>query len=89
MYLSGGTLPDLQKGARKRLLQSSDFLLIGNVLFHSRVAKAKLTKDMNQFQLVLPQCTIVDVLHLYHYSPLTQLTQNNTKSAIAAYPTPY
>lgn len=46
------------------------FLLIDNVLFHSRVAKAKPTKDMNQFQLVLPQCKIVDVLHLYHYSPL-------------------
>lgn len=126
MYLSGGTLPDLPKEARKILLQSSDFLLIDNVLFHSRVAKAKLTKDMNQFQLVLPQCKIVDVLHLYHYSSLggqcciqdcldrvkehfyfsrmaeviaddvrscvpcqqRKLTQNNTKSAIAAYPTP-
>lgn len=70
MYLSGGTLPDIQKEARKKPLQSSGFLLIDNVLFHSRVAKAKLTKDMNQFQLILPQCKIVDVLHLYHYSPL-------------------
>lgn len=40
------------------------------MLFHSRVAKAKRTKDMNPFQLVLPQCKIMDVLHLYHDSPL-------------------
>lgn len=96
------------------------------MLFHSRVAKAKRSKDMNQFQLVLPQCKIMDVLHLYDDSPLgghcgiqdcldrvkehyyfsrvaemstdyvrscvtcqqQKLTQNHTKSAIAAYLTP-
>lgn len=126
LYLRDGTLPDLQKEAQKILLQSSDFLFIDNVLFHSRVAKAKSSKDMNQFQLVLPQCKIMDVLHLYDDSPLgghcgiqdcldhvkehyyfsriaevsadyvrsyvpcqqQKLTQNHTKSAIAAYLTP-
>lgn len=45
LYLCDGTLPELQKEARKILLQISDFLLIDNVLFHSRVARAKRTKD--------------------------------------------
>lgn len=96
------------------------------MLFHSHVAKAKRTKDLNEFQLVLPQCKIMDVLHLYHDSPpgghcgiqdcldcvkehyyfsrmaeviadyvcscdpcqQRNLTQNHTKSAIFAYPTP-
>lgn len=43
-YLRDGTLPGLQKVVRKILLQNSDFLFIDNVLFHSRVAKAKRTK---------------------------------------------
>jgi hypothetical protein len=47
MYLHDGTLPDMQKEARKIILQSSDYLLIDNLLFHSRVAKAKRTTDMN------------------------------------------
>lgn len=70
LYFHNGTLPDLQKEAQKILLQNSDFLFIDNVLFHSRVAKAIRIKDMNQFQLVLPQCKIMDVLHLYDDSPL-------------------
>lgn len=69
-YLSSGTLPKSQKKARLVLLQQGDYALINNMLFHSRVAKAKRTKVWSNFQLVLPNTLVLTVLKLYHDSTL-------------------
>lgn len=57
-YLSNGTLPHLQQKSRTVLIQQSDYVLMEGMLFHSRVAKAKRTQIMSQYQLVLPQTLI-------------------------------
>ena len=69
-YLSSGTLPKSQKKARLVLLQQADYALLNNMLFHSRVAKAKRTKIWSNFQLVLPGSLVLTVLKLFHDSPL-------------------
>ena len=43
-YLEMGKLPSSQKQARSLLLEANDFMLIDNLLFHTRVARSKRTK---------------------------------------------
>ena len=69
-YLQTGTLPQSQKAARKIMLMSADYVLVGNLLFHSRIAKSKRTKSLSQYQLVCPEILIKSILELYHDSPM-------------------
>ncbi len=69
-YLSSKTLPQSQKAARKVILESADYHMIGGILFHSRVARSKRTKELSHYQLVLPAVMIKTVLSLFHDSPL-------------------
>ncbi|CAC5380147.1 unnamed protein product [Mytilus coruscus] len=55
LYLENGTLPKLQKEARRLLLKAPDYSMIDDLLFHSRVAKSKRTQRMGEFQLVIPK----------------------------------
>lgn len=69
-YLLQGTLPKSQVKARSILLQQSDYLIVQRILFHSRTPKAKQTKLLCKYQLVLPKALIQTILKLYHDSPL-------------------
>ena len=69
-FLSTGVLPQSQKLSRSILVQQSDFVLIDGILFHCRVAKAKRTQALSQYQLVLPETCIQSVLQLFHDSTL-------------------
>ena len=60
--------PNSQKMARSILLQQSEFVLVDGILFHSRVGKAKRTKALSRYQLVLPETCIQAVLQLFHDS---------------------
>ncbi len=51
-------------------MQQSDYSVIDGVLFHSRVTKAKRTELHSHYQLVVPQCLKINVLKLFHDSPL-------------------
>ncbi len=70
VYLTDKTLPPSQKEARKLLLESADYHLLAGLLFHSRIARSKRTKQLGHYQLVIPQVMIKTVLQLYHDSPL-------------------
>ena len=70
-YLETGVLPRSQKKARRILLESSDYALIDGLLWHSRVAKSKRTKQLDHYQLVLPDTMIKTVVQLYHDSPMS------------------
>ena len=69
-YLENNELPESQKLARKILLQATDYILVDNVLFHSRVAKSKRNKIMDNLQIVIPEEMIDTVLKVVHDSPL-------------------
>ena len=69
-FLSNSTLPRSQKLARSILMQQSEFVLVDGILFHSRIAKAKRTKCLSQYQLVLPETCVQAALHLFHDSTL-------------------
>ena len=69
-YLENGTLPRLQKDARRLLLTAPDYCLNNGLLYHSRATKSKRTQKMTAFQLVLPQNLIGKILKVYHESPL-------------------
>ncbi|CAC5402262.1 unnamed protein product [Mytilus coruscus] len=71
LYLENGTLPKLQKEARRLLLKAPDYSMIDDLLFHSRVAKSKRTQRMGEFQLVIPKQLIPKVLETYHQTPLS------------------
>ena len=70
LYLENGTLPKLQKEARSLLLKVSDYSLIDDLLFHSRIAKSKRTQRMGQFQLVIPKQLIPKIIETFHQTPL-------------------
>ena len=69
-YLLSGQLPKSQKLAREVLLKQNDYALFDGILFHSRVAKAKRTKCLAHYQLVVPEVLIKKVLELYHDSTM-------------------
>ena len=69
-YLDNGELPKQQKKARKVLLQSPEYALIDGLLFHSRIAKSERTKNLDNYQLVLPEIAVKTVISMYHDSPL-------------------
>ena len=69
-YLETGILPKSQVKTRSILLQQSDYLMVRGILFHSRTPKAKRTKLLCKYQLVLPKALIQTVLKLYHDFPL-------------------
>ena len=70
-YLDSNILPRSQKQARRILLESNDYVLIDGLLWHSRVQKAKRTKQLDQYQLVLPDTMIKTVIQLYHNTPMS------------------
>ena len=69
-YLQDGTLPKSQKQSRKLLLEASDYVVVHDMLFHSRVPKSKRAKDLQHYQLVLPDVLHKQILEMYHDSPL-------------------
>ncbi|CAG2184532.1 unnamed protein product [Mytilus edulis] len=69
-YLENGDLPQSQKLARKVLLESGDFSLFDDLLFHTRVARSKRTQQFCQYQLALPEIAVKTIISLYHDSPL-------------------
>ena len=71
VYLETNVLPKSQKKARKLLLESSDYTLLDGLLFHSHVSKSLRSRNINQYQLVLPEIMIKTVLGLYHDSPMS------------------
>ena len=68
-YLAENKLPDLQKEARKVLLEATDYLLIDGILFHSSVKKSRRTRDLHNYQLVVPKLMRNLVLQMCHDSP--------------------
>ena len=54
-------LPLSQKAARKTILEASDYLIADGTLIHTRVYKAKWTKSLISYQLVIPQTLIKTV----------------------------
>ncbi|CAC5394520.1 unnamed protein product [Mytilus coruscus] len=69
-YLENGDLPQSQKLARKVLLESGDFSLFDDLLFHTRIARSKRTEQFCQYQLALPEIAVKSIISLYHDSPL-------------------
>ena len=69
-YLTSGKLPKSQKAARRLLLLSADYIIVNDLLFHSRVPRKRRTKDLCQYQLVLPEVAISTIVSLYHECPL-------------------
>lgn len=69
-YLENDNLPQLQKEARRILLQSADYAVIDGILFHSRVARNRRNKMMGHYQIVVPDALIDTVLNVVHDSPL-------------------
>ena len=70
-YLIHDTLPQSQKLSRKILLESSDYLLADDLLFHSRVAKSKRSQGQGHYQLVIPEALVNTVLKFYHELPIS------------------
>lgn len=70
-YLDSNILPKSQKKARRILLESSDYALIDGLLWHSRVSKSKRTKQLDHYQLVLPDTMIKPVIQSYHDFPMS------------------
>ena len=71
-YMESNILPKSQKKARRVLLESSDYALIDGLLWHSCVQKARRTKQLDHFQLVLPDTMIKTVIQLYHNTPMSR-----------------
>ena len=69
-YLENNELPESQKIARKILLEATDYVLIDNILFHSRAAKSKRNTMMDSLQIVIPEGLVETVLKVVHDSPL-------------------
>ena len=69
-YMKDNKLPTSLKQVRSLQVQSNDYLLVNNILFHTRIAKSKRTKDMAHYQLVLPQILQNEYIKMYHECPL-------------------
>ena len=69
-YLENGTLPKLQKEARRLLIKVPEYCIMNQLLFHSRLARSKRTQQMGEFQLGIPKILIPKILELFHESPL-------------------
>ncbi len=65
-YLIDKKLPKTQREARLVVVKCGDFALFDGILFHTRVAKSRRTKDMQQFQMVLPSVMQTTVIRMYH-----------------------
>ncbi|KAK3093847.1 hypothetical protein FSP39_020940 [Pinctada imbricata] len=68
-YIKDDKLPSSQKLSRRILLESSDYIMLDNVLFHSRIAKSKRTKGQSHYQIVVPESLVKTVLQIYHELP--------------------
>jgi hypothetical protein len=69
--LEKGTLPKLQREARRLTLRSVDDIVIKSLLYHRRNAKCSRTFDHKpKYQLVLPKILIKPVLEILHDSPM-------------------
>ena len=65
-YLEKGTLPKLQREARRLILRSADYIVINSLLYHRRNAKCRRTFDHKpKYQLVLPKILIKPVLEIF------------------------
>jgi hypothetical protein len=70
-YLEKGTLPKLQREARRLILRSADDIVIKSLLYHRRNAKCSRTFDHKpKYQLVLPKILIKPVLEIRNDSPM-------------------
>lgn len=70
-YLKTGTLPKLQREARKLILKSSDYMISGDFLYHLRRSKSERSRSHKpNYQLVLPKSLIRSILELCHDSPM-------------------
>ena len=69
-YLDNGQLPSSQKAAREVLLKHTDFALLDGILYHSKIMKSRRSKTLNHYQMVLPHDLVLQVLKIYHDSPL-------------------
>ncbi|CAC5421764.1 unnamed protein product [Mytilus coruscus] len=63
-------MPDSQKESRRILLESCYFILVDDVLYHRRKANSERTRNMSEFQLVIPKQFISQILKIAHHSPL-------------------
>ena len=70
-YLEHNILPASQKLSRRILLEASDYLVVHDTLFHTRVAKSKRTQGHCKYQLVLPDSLVKTILQLYHETPIS------------------
>ena len=69
-YLDNGQLPTSQKAAPEVLLKHTDFALLDGILYHSKIMKFRISKTLNHYQMVLPHDLVLQVLKIYHDSPL-------------------
>ena len=69
-YLKTGILPKSQRVSRSILLKSGDYMLINDMLYHSRKAKSKRTEGQAAYQVVLPLVIQPTMIKLYHECPL-------------------
>ena len=69
-YLKSETLPKSQRDARLVILRSGDYMLIGGLLYHTRLAKSKRTQRTASYQIVLPEVLHQTIIQHYHKCPL-------------------
>ncbi|KAK3106454.1 hypothetical protein FSP39_020404 [Pinctada imbricata] len=69
-YLQEDKLPSEQKLARQIILESSDYIIIDELLFHSRVSKTKRASTLSAYQFVLPESLHLSVVKFCHESTL-------------------
>ncbi|CAC5388214.1 unnamed protein product [Mytilus coruscus] len=101
-YLEDDVLSDSQKESRRILLESCDFILVDDVLYHRRKAKSERTRNMSGHSGI--QNTLDSVRERYYFAPMGKIISEyvqschecqsrkvsnlKTKAKIVAYPTP-
>lgn len=70
-YLQNSTLPKSNREARRIILTSGDYMLVDDILLHTRIAKSKRTRDLGHYQIALPQIMEKSIIQLFHDSALS------------------
>ena len=60
-YLKNNMLPQSQRDARRLLLEAPDYILVDDILYHTRKTKSARNAKMAGYQLVVPKTMINDV----------------------------